>query len=144
VRVVLDTNVVISRYLTPRGRVARIIDLWEQGAFELLTSEVILSEYSRVLRYPRLVSIHRLTDAQLAEIDEAFREFTELVVPDATPAVIDDDPDGDQFLACAGSGGADCLVTGDPHLLRLGSYQGIPILSPADFLARFQCGWATS
>lgn len=136
-RVVLDTNIVVSRFLTPHGRVARIVDLWEQGALDLLTSEVILSEYLRVLNYPRLRPVHRLTDAQLAEIDGALREFTELVEPDETPAVVQEDPDDDHFLACAASGGADCLVTGDPHLLKLGSYSGIPILSPADFLTRF-------
>ncbi|MBA3276917.1 MAG: putative toxin-antitoxin system toxin component, PIN family [Chloroflexia bacterium] len=136
-RIVLDTNIIVSRYLTPQGRVARIVDLWEQDAFELLASEVILKEYARVLRYPRLVSIHHLTDTQLAEIDEAFREFTELVVPDAIPTVVKEDPDDDHFLACAVSGEADSLVTGDPHLLRLGSHNGIPIHSPADFLALF-------
>ncbi len=136
-RVVLDTNIIVSRYLTPHGRVARIVDLWEQGALDLLTSEVILREYVRVLNYPRLRPVHRLTDAQLVEIEESFREFTELVEPVETPAVVEDDPDDDHFLACADSGGADCLVTGDPHLLKLGSYKGISILSPADFLTRF-------
>ncbi len=136
-RVVLDTNIIVSRYLTPHGRVARIVDLWEQGALDLLTSEVILREYVRVLNYPRLRPVHRLADAQLVEIEESFREFTELVEPDETPAVVEDDPDDDHFLACADSGAADCLVTGDPHLLKLGSYKGIPILSPADFLTRF-------
>jgi predicted nucleic acid-binding protein len=48
-----------------------------------------------------------------------------------------DDPDDDHFLACADTGGADCLVTGAPHLLKLSSHKGIPILSPTDFLARF-------
>jgi len=136
-RIVLDTNIIASRYVTPRGRVARIVDLWEQGAFELVTSEVILGEYARVLNYPRLRPIHRLTDAQLAEIDEGFRELTELIEPEETPAVVKEDPDDDHFLACAGSGEADCLVTGDPHLLKLGFYQEIPILSLADFLSRF-------
>lgn len=136
-RVVLDTNIIISRYLTPYGNVARIVDLWEQGAFELLVSDVILSEYARVLRYPRLRRGHQLTDIQLAEIDDAFQEFTELVAPDETPDVVEDDPDDNHFLAAAEAGNANCLVTGDPHLLTLGSYKDIPILSPADFLRRF-------
>lgn len=136
-RIVLDTNIMLSRYLTPHGRVARIVDLWEQGAIDLLTSEAILNEYVRVLNYSRLRQVHRLTDAQLAEIDESFREFTEFVEPRETPAVVKDDPDDDHFLACADCGHADCLVTGDPHLLKLGSYKDIPILSPADFLSRF-------
>ena len=136
-RVVLDTNVIISRYLTPLGRVARIIGLWEQDAFDLVVSDVILDEYARVLRYPRLRSVHHLTEGQLDEIGLALRSFAEIVTPTETPAVVADDPDDDYFLACAVTGQADCLVTGDPHLLRLGNYETIPILSPADFLGRF-------
>lgn len=136
-RVVLDTNVIISRFLTPNGSVARIVGLWEDGAFELIVSEAILAEYSQVLRYPRLRAIHRLADGQLDEIDDAFRELTELVEPNEVPEVVEDDPDDDHLLACSMSGKVDCLVTGDRHLLKLGSYNGIPILTPADFLARY-------
>ncbi len=64
-----------------------------------------------------------------------FRRFAELVVPKQTPAVIEEDPEDDHFLACAFYGVPDYIVSGDPHLLRLGSYEGILILSPADFLA---------
>lgn len=136
-RVVLDTNIIISRYLTPHGRVARVVDLWEADAFELIVSTAVLREYSRVLRYPRHRRTHRMTDDQLAEVDQAFREFARIVEPVGTPAVIKQDPDDDHFLALSAAGGADCLVTGDPHLLQLGSHQDIPILKPADFLARF-------
>jgi putative PIN family toxin of toxin-antitoxin system len=136
-RVILDTNVIISRYLTPHGRVARIIDLWEADAFDLVVSEVILGEYSRVLRYPRHRRVHQLSDEQLLEIEDAFRLFTEPVEPDPIPAVISKDPDDDHFIAASVSARVDALVTGDPHLLELETYGGIPILSPAEFLARF-------
>jgi putative PIN family toxin of toxin-antitoxin system len=136
-RVVLDTNVIISSYLTPHGRVARIVTLWEQGAIDVLVSDVILDEYARVLRYPRHRKAHQLTDDQLADIDEAFREFSEYIEPEDTPAVVEEDPDDDHFLACADWGRADCLVSGDPHLLKLDYYKGIPILSPAAFLKQF-------
>lgn len=136
-RVVLDTNIIISRYLTPHGRVARVLDLWEADAFELIASAAVLNEYSRVLRYLRHRRAHGLTDDQLAEVDEAFRLFSRIVEPVETPAVIEQDPDDNHFLAVSAAGGADCLVTGDPHLLQLGAYEDIPILKPADFLARF-------
>lgn len=45
--------------------------------------------------------------------------------------------DDNHFLAAADAGRVDCLITGDPHLLTLGSSKGIPILSPADILSRF-------
>lgn len=100
-RVVLDTNVIISRYLTPHGRIARIVNLWEVGAFELVVSETILSEYGRVLSYPRHRRAHQLSDLQLLDIDEAFREFAGIVTPDEVPAVIKQDPDDDHFLAAS-------------------------------------------
>ncbi len=141
-RVVLDTNVIISRYLTPHGRVARIIDLWEANAFDLIVSVAVLSEYDRVLHYPRHRRVHRLTDDQLVDIADAFQEFSVLVVPPATPAVVEEDPDDDHFLAAADAGAVDCLVTGDPHLLGLGEYKNIPVLRPAEFLDRFFPGQA--
>lgn len=140
-RVVLDTNVIISRYLTPHGRVARIVALWEHGELELISSEVILREYADVLRYPNLQRTHQLTDAELTEIDAAFEEFTEVVTPSETPAVVKDDLDDDYILAAAHTARVDCIATGDKHLLQLDSqldsYKGIPILSPVDFLSRF-------
>lgn len=136
-RIVLDTNIIISRYLTPHGRVARIVDLWESNAFELIVSVAVLDEYDRVLHYPRLRRLHQLTDAQLVNILDALQEFSVLVAPSATPAVVEDDPDDDHFLAAADAGGVDCLVTGDPHLLGLGEYRNIPLLKPAEFLERF-------
>lgn len=136
-RVVLDTNVIISRYLTPRGRVARIVDLWEKGELEVVTSTPILREYAKVLRYPYQRSVHGFSDAEIAEIDAAFEELTEVVTPADTPAVIEADPDDDHILAAADTARVDCIVSGDKHLLQLGSYREIPILSPAGFLSRF-------
>ncbi len=51
--------------------------------------------------------------------------------------MVTEDLDDDHCLACAITGGSDCLVTGDPRLLKLGTFKGIPILSPTDFLTRF-------
>jgi predicted nucleic acid-binding protein len=51
--------------------------------------------------------------------------------------VVVDDPDDDKFVECALVAGASAIVSGDHRLLQLGNYQGIPILSAAEFLARF-------
>ncbi|HEX8228447.1 MAG TPA: putative toxin-antitoxin system toxin component, PIN family, partial [Chloroflexia bacterium] len=50
------------------------------------------------------------------------------------------DPDDNKFLECAVAGGADYIVSGDKHLLSLGEYEGIRILSPADFLRVLEQG----
>lgn len=96
-----------------------------------------MTEYGRALHYPRHRRRHRLTDAQLEEISEAFREFSELVTPGETPDVIEADPDDNHFLAAGDMGKVDCILSGDPQLLDLGSYHDIPILSPAEFLRRY-------
>jgi len=53
------------------------------------------------------------------------------------PPVIQDDPSEDRFLECAVAGKADCIISGDKHLLKLVEFQGIPILKPAAFLKRY-------
>lgn len=136
-RVVVDTNVVVSRYLAPQGRAALVLERWQQEKFYLLVSEPILREYERVLKYDRLRSRHGLSDEEIAELIEDFREFAVLVIvgPEATLGVVKQDREDNKFLECAAVGGAECLVSGDEHLLALEQYQGSQILSPAAFLA---------
>ena len=134
-RVVADTNVVVSRYVAPRGVVVRILERWQQNAFDLLVSEAILAEYQRVLAYPRLRARHGLSDEEISVVIEDFREIGLLIEPEVSLSVVEDDPDDGKFLECAVAGGAEYIVTGDPHLLNLKQYQGIQILSPAAFLA---------
>ena len=139
-RVVVDTNLVVSRVLVPRGIPAQIFDAWRDDAFELLVSEPILAEYQRVLSYARLRAKHRRDDRQIAAIVAEFRAFAVLVEPTQPLAVVADDPDDDMFLECAVAGDADLIVSGDPHLLTLGAYADIPILAPATFLAFLKQG----
>lgn len=134
-RVVVDTNVVVSRYLTPRGIAAQVLVLWEQGAFELLVSEQILEEYRRVLAYPKIATLHQMNVDDIETIIADFREMSTLVEPVEEIQVIAADPDDDKWLSCASAGGADYIVSGDHHVLTLGSYKNIPILSPAVFVA---------
>lgn len=134
-RVVVDTNIVVSRYVAPHGVVAQIVERWRQQAFELVVSEPILSEFQRVLAYERIRARHRMDDAGILELIEDFREFAILVEPTETVNVVKDDPDDNKFIECAQAGGAECIVSSDLHLLALKQYRGIQILSPAAFLA---------
>ncbi len=69
----------------------------------------------------------------LAVIKKLVR-VAELVNSKTVPTVISDDPDDNHILACAATGAADLIVSGDRHLLRLKAYEGIPIVRPVDFL----------
>jgi putative PIN family toxin of toxin-antitoxin system len=133
-RVVFDTNLLVSRYLSPRGTPARLFALWESGAFIPLVSAAILAEYGRVLRYPRLRGRHHLSDEEIDSLIHDIGQQAILVEPrqivDAVPA----DESDNRFLECAIAGGADYIVSGDNHLLALGSYEGVRIVRAADFL----------
>lgn len=134
-KVVLDTNVIVSATLSPTGIRSQVIGAWENGQFELVVSEPILAEYQVALDYEEVASRHHLTTEQVAELISELRQFATVVEPTETLSVIADDPDDDKFLECALAGEADYIVSGDPHLLNLQEYGGIPILSPREFLA---------
>lgn len=137
-RVVLDTNVIISRYLSPHGPPAQILERWEVHAFELLVSQPILDEYRRALLYERVAARHGLSVEEVDEVVEAMGQFGALVAPEEVAPVVALDPEDDKFLACAVVGGADYIVSGDAHLLALEEYRGIVILSPRAFLTALE------
>jgi uncharacterized protein len=142
-RAVIDTNVIISRFLSPNGTPALILSLWERGLFELIVTEAILSEYLRVLAYEHIQPRHRMSPAEIAQVVADFRSFAVLVEPGDPIAVIPDDPSDNMFLEAAVAGSCDYVVSGDPHLLRLGEYRGIQMLTPAAFLAILEQGEET-
>ena len=96
----------------------------------LITSVDMLEEVQRVLRYKRIADRYNVTPGMAKEYVENIRASAVLVaanLPD-TP-IVEADPSDDMFLVCASNGRADCIVSGDRHLLRLAVYQGIPIVS---------------
>jgi putative PIN family toxin of toxin-antitoxin system len=134
-RVVHDTNVVISRYLVPAGLPAQVVAAWRARRYDLIVSPALLAEYAEVLNRPRIQRRHGLTAEQVtAELADLAR-FAILVEPTEVPVVIAEDPDDDHVLAAAVAGEADFIVSGDTDLLTLRDHRGIRILSPAAFLA---------
>ncbi len=135
-RVVLDTNVLLSGIAYPASVPGRILSAWRHGALELLLSDFILQELARVL--PRLVQRHGLSAGEIADLVEVLAIQAELLSPESPdePALRDaaDLPVlGTLIAAQSAPGGVDYLVTGDKDLLALaGRY---PIVSPAVFWA---------
>jgi putative PIN family toxin of toxin-antitoxin system len=133
-RIVLDTNVVLSALLW-RGTPYRLFETTVRSRnIQLFTSLVLLDELTEVLGRAlptrRLALIRRTSRDVLADYIDA----VELVSPVTTPRVIDADPDDDHVIAAAVAGDAQLIVSGDRHLLALGSHSDIRILSPADAL----------
>lgn len=127
-RLVIDTNVLISSFFG--GNPKRVIDLWRTGKAVLCLSDEILEEYLRVIA--RLPIAPETKRGLLAILQE--KRNIELFSPSTHHPVIREDPEDDKFIDCAVEANADCIISGDAHLLKLKKYQDIPIHSPKDFL----------
>lgn len=133
-KVVLDANVFVSAFINNQGTPKQIIDFWRAEAFELITSIPILAEIERVLRYPKIVKLHGLSEPELQEFLALLQEETHVVSPAGRLQINSDETDN-RYLECALAGLADYLVTGDKkHLLPIGEFQGIRIVSPTTFI----------
>jgi putative PIN family toxin of toxin-antitoxin system len=130
VRVVLDTNVVVSALLFT-GISSKLVPLWQNDLITLLVSRGILEEYLRVLSYPKF----KLSEGDIKGlIQEELLPYVEVVKPGRRLRVVDRDPSDDKFVECAVAGKAGVIISGDKDLLSIGRYQKILIQSPAQFL----------
>ena len=133
-RVVLDANVVISALITPQGAMAQVLDFWKQGVYELVLSPAILDEIARVAHYPKIQERYHLDDADIDDFVRLLGEEATLIEPTVRVQAVAEDPDDDRYVECALAAGADLIVTGDAHLLKLGDFQGVRMTKPGDFL----------
>lgn len=132
IRAVLDTNVIVSA-LIYKVAAFPVVAAWQQRRFHLLVSTRLLEEYIRVFHYPKF----RLTQDEIARL--IYHELVPFLTPvkvTRVPRVVHADPSDDQVLACAVAGKADLVVSGDHHLLKLGRYRTVPIMTLAAFLSR--------
>jgi putative PIN family toxin of toxin-antitoxin system len=134
VRVVLDTNVVVSAYLVSTGKPARILSLARQGKIDICLSEDILGEIKRTLLRPKLQKIHKATPYEIDRFLRAFTEVVNLVPGTMEVDEVNADQDDNKVLACALESEADFIVSGDHHLTDIVSFRGIPIVKPDAFL----------
>jgi putative PIN family toxin of toxin-antitoxin system len=138
VRAVFDTNVVASASFW-QGPPFDCLAHWAQGRCEGAVSPELLAEYHEAIEflreaYPR----HRYEPWSEALTDAAVLVFPRDRARGATP-----DPGDEKVLECAWAAEAGCIVTGDKkHLLPLGAFRGIEILSPAAFLQKVRAGRA--
>lgn len=135
-RVVLDTNVVVSA-LVWGGTPDRLIQAAIDGEIDLATSPALLSELRAVLARPHLAGRLAQNQSTVEQAIDLYERLALQVSPLATPRVVAADADDDHVLACALAADADLIVSGDKrHLLPLGSYQHIPIVSAAEAVIR--------
>ena len=134
IRIVLDTNVIISGWLCS-GSPRQIINIARQRQVQSVISEMLLDEFRDVLHRPKFAVRLSNIGKTVNEILSEHLEFTEIVEPAQIAPVIDRDPDDDAVLACAIGGNVQYIVTGDDHLLALKHFREIGIIEVNQFLA---------
>ena len=132
-RIVLDTNVLVSGLHNPDGTPGRIIDLILGGRVQLLYDDRILGEYLDVLARPQLTIDPSQAQAVVGYLRLAGERVTALPLPKNTLS----DPDDVPFAEIAISGEAEALVTGNTKHFSGLKGRGVTVLSPAQFLERF-------
>jgi uncharacterized protein len=137
VRIVLDTNVVLSALLW-RGTPYRLLDaIGQRSSTQLYSSTALLEELTDVLTRPSATKRLALIDKTAATVLADYVEVIELVAPTTVPRVVPGDADDDQVIAAAVAAEANLIVSGDrKHLLPLGSHAGIAIVDAAEALRR--------
>ena len=130
-RFVFDTNVYISAFIVPRSKSDLAYRLAERGVFELAVSDAILKELTG-----KLGSRFGYTAEDIRQVENAVREVAIVFGPETELSVVPDEPDN-RILECAIAARASAIVTGDRHLLRLGYYQEIGIMTVSDLLYSF-------
>jgi len=132
VRVVLDTNVLISGIFFS-GPPAKLLAHWRERNFTTVISEPIVLECIRVAeeisqKFPQI---------KITEILERFILNSEIVDTGDLKITECEDPDDNKFLECAIAGNCDIIVSGDKHLLKITEYRGVKIIKAREFLDNY-------
>lgn len=130
-RVVLDTNVLVSGLAYPGSIPGRIVNLWRQGGLDVALSRFILDEVVRVL--PRLSRIQLSAD-EIRDMVDSLMFLADIVEPDAEEDESLRDVADQKVLGTLRASRASYLISGDKDLLALG--EKYPIITPAVFWAR--------
>jgi hypothetical protein len=132
--VVLDTNVLVSGVITQNSSPQKVLDAWVEGRFNLVTSLVLINEFTHVLQYPRIAGRLQLSSDELDQLLVALLSQAHIVPGNLELPGVTRDPQDDPVVACAVEGKADLIVSGDQDLLILGTYHEVQILTPRQFL----------
>ena len=132
IRVVADTNIYLSALMFG-GLPGIFLDLALARVFDLVVSGALLDELDE-----KLLMKFGMAPEEADAIRVRLERSAQVVKPGATLSVIKDDPDDDRVLECAAEGRASIIVSGDRHLLSLGMYEAISILTVRHASSRFE------
>lgn len=126
--VILDTNVIISSIFWI-GNSHKIVNLAIEQKITNFTSSEMLNELAKVLREK-----FKIPEDKIEEQVALVAKYSQITEPKIKVKTIKEDPSDDKVLECALSCNAEFIISGNNHLLKLGEYKGIKILTPREFL----------
>jgi len=132
-KITVDTNILVSSTFWS-GDSDRILEKAETKEIELVLSEDILNEFSKVLDYEEIQNKIRDKNLGMRRTVEKITSISTIVKPRQRLEVIKEDPDDNIILECAIEGNVDYIVSNDKHLLKLEEFEGIKIIKPEEFL----------
>jgi putative PIN family toxin of toxin-antitoxin system len=133
-RVVIDSNVIISASLIQNSTSAKVVRTIE-NLHIMIVSEAIIEEFSRTILKSKFDKYFKPLDTRI-EIISRYSNKAEWVVPEHNITICRD-PKDNKYLELALSGKADCIISGDSDLLILNPFENIPIVTPKEFLDHF-------
>lgn len=133
-RVVLDTNILVSGLMFPDSTPGNIVAAWSEADFDVVSSHEQLAEIGRVLAYPKIRRILGWDEQQIERFIRRLYVRVEVVEPAPDAVETPRDPDDAPILGALVAGDADIVVTGDRDLLTL--RDRYPIETPAEFASR--------
>ncbi len=131
---VIDTNVFISAILADRTPLAAI-ETTRTGRTQLLVTTAIVTEIERVMLRPKFAKYFHVQGVEPGVFTRNYTALARYVTPVTVTDCPIQDPKDLMFIECAVAGRADCIVSGDHHLLELKSFRSIQIVTPAQFLS---------
>jgi putative PIN family toxin of toxin-antitoxin system len=134
-KAVLDTNVLISAVISTGTSHEVLVEGFE-GKYTIFVSPETIQEFEdTLLKYP---DKFHMSPEEVEKERGTIEYFAEFVTPETEVDVVKEDESDNMFLEAAVSADAEYLVSGDPHLLDIGSYEGVEILTPDEFLEKLR------
>ena len=130
IKVVFDTNVWISIFME---KTLKDEFLQAKENLTIYVSNEISLEVSKVLLYPKIAEILKKAGIHEKDVLRIFAANSRLVEPKMKLHIINEDPEDNKILECAMAAGADIILSGDRHLLKLGEFSKSKILMPREF-----------
>ena len=130
IRVVLDTNVLVSAFIKYGGNEWRILRKAILGEIILITSDEIIEEFESVISRPKF----GYSKERVNEMKNFITSASRTVVPDERFNIVKDDPSDNKIIECGVAGNVNYIISGNKHLINLKEFRGIKIVKGKEFI----------